>query len=1298
VERAAPAANPINGESFIDRLASEAPGEIQNRHILLELRPVLLSLTEMSTIANETINEVDFCAKIAAAAGPLFVRLRDRTPFVEARIEGMGSTSGKSKRKDLRFYGANNKILLTGEVKLPGGTSAFDSGLIEDAQQKADHANVQFFFTWDVNTFVLWDRYQQHKPLLDRRIKVWQLRLNLGSAKEVARPAILEHIAQKFLPDLIADLSDILIGVKRDWSLPPDEVFLRSLESHLDWPVMLLREYLYRSSETDKKFDNKLQDWMGEQGRQFLRNQPEEWREAVDNAARTLAYVWTNRFIFYKALRARFPQLPKLELGPSIKTASHAIRRLDEIFRQASIESGDYETLLFPDEHDWANDQVFSPDGAVDAWRGFLRGIEAVDFRDVPADVVGLIFQKLISPEERHRLGQHFTGPDPVDLINSFCIRRADAITLDPACGSGSFLVRAYYRKRAMNDHRPHSQLLHELYGSDIGLYPSHLATLNLAAREINDEANYPRIARADFFDVVPGQPFCELPSGPTRAHTPVMLPMLDAIVGNPPYVRQEKVTKIDKVKYAKRVEEAFPGTKLRGRADLHCYFWPHSCRFLKEGGYFGFLTSGQWLDVDYGFALQRWILSNFKIIAVLESATERWFPDARVKTCITILQRCSDPDERSKNLIRFVRFEKPLAEIIGVLPTGGVGKDAELAEAERQSAVDAVRDQIEKITKPVHDEKWRILIKGQAELWNDGVKASTILKAATIEATTEDDEDETEEDEQGEEQAWLDSHIAVSDYVAGKWGRYLRAPDLYFEIMLRFKERFVPLGKVSHIRFGVKTGCDAFFMPQDVTREALAKHESAKDFKKAIGVSREDVESGDLSIIRDGAGTWHAIESEYLKPEVHSLMKVDRPEIRARDLDRVVLLVSGPLSSLRGTYVHKYLKHGEVSTYASKKSKSVPVPQRSTCAARDPWYDLTKLVDPGFALWPMAQQYRHIIPGNPERLICNHNLFDIASSTLNKHEQKVLVAILNSTLIGLFKTFYGRFAGTEGNLKTEVIDVNLIDIPDPRGVSEDVAKRLTDALKSMTKRDVGRMVDESFMETHSYVRAMELAARPLALSEELRQTDRRQLDDAVFELLGVESASERKSLVDRLYAETASHFRAIRVTEIQKMEDRSRGEKRRFLASEQAADTWDALDLTDLTPLGEWVRNHATDTNQEIAIPEERPVDMTAGSMFDHETVYFGKKRQVHVVCPSRGTAELLARMATLGVTGTQILPINNDTAAKLLNFLNERHLATVARFRQLVESRTPDIETQDEVLNVLERWFVLGRSPTDN
>src|SRR5260370_33913775 len=112
---------------------------------------------------------------------------------------------------------------------------------------------------------------------------------------------------------------------------------------------------------------------MGGRGGQFLRSQPEDWRDAVDNAARTLAYVWTNRFIFYKALRARFPQLPKLELGASVKTANQAIRRLDDIFGKAAEESGDYETLLFPEEHDGANEQVFSPQGAVHSWRGCLQ-------------------------------------------------------------------------------------------------------------------------------------------------------------------------------------------------------------------------------------------------------------------------------------------------------------------------------------------------------------------------------------------------------------------------------------------------------------------------------------------------------------------------------------------------------------------------------------------------------------------------------------------------------------------------------------------------------------------------------------------------------------------------------------------------------------------------------------------------------------------------------------------------------------------------------------------------------------
>ncbi len=190
-----------------------------------------------------------------------------------------------------------------------------------------------------------------------------------------------------------------------------------------------------------------------------------------------------------------------------------------------------------------------------------------------------------------------------------------------------------------------------------------------------------------------------------------------------------------------------------------------------------------------------------------------------------------------------------------------------------------------------------------------------------------------------------------------------------------------------------------------------------------------------------------------------------------------------------KSPWVWRYLRYGMTATFASSKSKPVPVPKRSTCAARDPWYDLTGLVQPGIAFWPMAHHYRHIIPGNPERLICNHNLFDVGTTKLSQSESESLVAILNSTLVGLFKNFYGRYTGTEGYLKTEVVDVKLVEVPDPRGVSADLAKRLTDALERMSQRDVGRLVEEQLMDCHTPERARKLAAGPAGLVERAAAT-----------------------------------------------------------------------------------------------------------------------------------------------------------------------------------------------------------------
>jgi len=1243
-----------------------------------------------------TINEVDFCGQIASAVNLLVGQNPAAfSPVHEARIEGYGTGAGRRNRKDLRFRGLNGKLVLCGEVKLPGtpeGQSPYSREFIDDAERKARNEGIRFFFTWNVNEFVLWDRSKYDSPLLEQRVCPWPLGRFLASAADVAREENLEFIKTHFLPDLLRDLADIISGRRRDWAVPPDDLFIRSLESHLDWPVQLASSYILEHAERSKPFDLRVQGWMEEQDWTWSRTPHEVWAKAVDNMAKTLAYVWANRLIFYKALRARFPDLPRLGLRASATTPDDALAAFNGFFQKAVTRSGDYESLLMADVRDWATELVFHAPNALDAWRGFLRGIESVDFQKIPSDLVGRIFLKLIGPEERHRYGQHFTGDDPVDLINVFCIRKAADAVLDPACGSGSFLVRAYYRKRHLDPSRAHLNLIGELFGCDIALYPAHLATLNLAARKIDDEANYPRIARRNFFDFAPPEPFCHIPaSGGGQQAVP--LPPLDAVVANPPYVRQENVEKADKTRFGRMASEAWPGLRLGGRSDLHCYFWPVAARFLKPDGYFGFLTSSSWLDVEYGFALQGWVLRHFRILAVMESAAEPWFEDARVKTCIAILQRCDDETQRMANRVRFVRFGRPLAQIIGVSPKPE-------SEDARQEALERLRERILTAETDGQDADMRIIVKTQKDLWNDGVRAGTILAGVDTESLADEyvNGDEPEEDEPANGEAAAETPKENGNYHAGKWGRYVRAPDLYFEIMRRFGSRFVALGEIAGVRFGVKTGCDAFFMPTDITAKLLAAHKSDRDFRRASGgAARKEAEAGKLRIVEDGNGVVHPIEAKYLAPEVHSLMKVDRPVVRAADVDRVVLLVGEPLVNLKtkSPWVWRYIRYGMTASFDSAKSKGKPVPERSTCAARDPWYDLTGLVKPGFALWPKAQHYRHIVPANPEQTICNCNLYDVASDVLTPTEQGVLVAVLNSTLIGLFKTFYGRFAGTEGNLKTEVVDVNLMEIPDPRGVSPQLAKRLTDALGRMGQRDVGRLVEEQLMDCHTPERARRIAAGPLVLSDELQQPDRHALDDAVFELLGVSDPAERDALVGRLYEETARHFRDIRVVEIEKMEQRAKSDNKRFSVHDLAADIWDAAELEDATPLAEWV-GQRPESDSAVIIPEERPAAVVDNPLFDDNTVYFGKARKVHVDCASRGQAELVARLASLGVSGEVKVPAKLDSCFKLLARVNERLDKATARFRELAVSRTGDERIQGQLREVLDRWFVLGREPT--
>lgn len=369
-------------------------------------------------------------------------------------------------------------------------------------------------------------------------------------------------------------------------------------------------------------------------------------------------------------------------------------------------------------------------------------------------------------------------------------------------------------------------------------------------------------------------------------------------------------------------------------------------------------------------------------------------------------------------------------------------------------------------------------------------------------------------------------------------------------------------------------------------------------------------------------------------------------------------------------------------------------MPERPSCAGRDPWYDLTKLVDPGVAFWPKSQQYRHVVAENPERLVCNCNLYDLSGDGLDRIQQRIMVAVLNSTIVALWKTFYGRYAGTEGNLKTEVVDVNLLEVPDPRAASPAIAKRIVAAFDRLTQRHSGRLVEEQLMDCHSPERAHAIASGPLVLSQELRQSGRRELDDAVFELLGVTDASQRDQLVDRLHLATAEHFRRIRVVEIQKMEQRTKSKNTRVTVAELASDVWDAAIFKNKDPLERWI---ALWSEPRVAfnIPAEgEPRLVAENSMFDREIVFFGTDRNAQrAVCSSRAQAELVARLAQLGFRGEIETPDVASQCSEVLSELNERVAEAQGEFETIASSRVPDEKTRDEILQLLIRWLLHGK-----
>ena len=315
------------------------------------------------------------------------------------------------------------------------------------------------------------------------------------------------------------------------------------------------------------------------------------------------------------------------------------------------------------------------------------------------------------------------------------------------------------------------------------------------------------------------------------------------------------------------------------------------------------------------------------------------------------------------------------------------------------------------------------------------------------------------------------------------------------------------PLQELVTISRGFTSGADKFFCVRDVTQQHLDNIPDPQEFLSRWGISPRDTRR--IRIVRDGENVEHLVEKRFLEPELHTLMEVKRAVVTESDVERMVINAPVPRARLRRTHFADYVAYAERQGWHTGST----IEGRSRTR---PWYDLGLMPKPERApvLWSKSQQYRHIVPLNRERLAVNCNLYDIWP--FNEHLSDLLWAMLNSTVTVLSKHQFGRAAGIEGNLKTEVIDVNMMLVPDIRKASPEAAARAISACERMSKRDALRF-----------------------LYQEFTLDDRRELDDATLEILGIEDANERTSLRDRIYRDVTEMQQAIREREIIAQHDR---------------------------------------------------------------------------------------------------------------------------------------------------------------
>lgn len=504
-----------------------------------------------------------------------------------------------------------------------------------------------------------------------------------------------------------------------------------------------------------------------------------------------------------------------------------------------------------------------------------------------------------------------------------------------------------------------------------------------------------------------------------------------DIVIGNPPYVRQEDIIdqgihperldemdssevsslkkqyKNDLVEY---VEKTFDISPYK-RSDIYVYFFFKGLDLLREGGTLTYITSNSWLDVNYGKRLQEGLLRHSSLKYLLDNRAGPIFEDADVNTVISLANR--ESTQSLSGDTEFLTFEEHYENIVQseTISSALISEqdEAEVIEYGEETLYYSPIQYGRRVSVP-ESSLWR-LGGGSLEVQDDEERVYSENTGVTgSQASIESFDEET----QG-------IYAAGSYSEDSKWGIYLQAPDVYFRLMSRNQDQFMPLVEATEeVYRGITSGANDFYFPEN---EKISEYN---------------------------------IDDQYLYPLVKSPRNLNERIFSSGDLDRKLLKINDPNKDSLSKGVREFIEWGESQGY----------PSRRTIKGRDPWYDIGSDIKQTQIIWQRTHYTKHAVYYADEPVYTTDRFYGINLDG-DLYNPKVFAGLLNSTFYALVKVLYSSEMSGR-SIDTAVYELESFPVPTSDAISDDAKEALIEAFEELDQHEPEAVYDEFDLEARS--------------------------------------------------------------------------------------------------------------------------------------------------------------------------------------------------------------------------------------